>query len=136
MRQRLVPARPGAMLGPTAMIAAVALALAACGGAASPVPGTIPPGAIAVAADEYRFDPATLTAPAGEVAFAVTNDGTENHEFEVLAGDVSLGKIAAFGPGTTMGLGVTLEPGEYTFACRLNGHDILGMTGTLTVTGS
>jgi uncharacterized cupredoxin-like copper-binding protein len=31
---------------------------------------------------------------------------------------------------------VTLEPGEYTFVCKVNGHDQLGMKGTLTVTGS
>ena len=30
-------------------------------------------------------------------------------------------------------LTVDLEAGDYTFACKLNGHDQAGMTGTLTV---
>jgi plastocyanin len=90
---------------------------------------------VALDAKEYAFTPATLTAPAGAVTFAITNTGREPHEFEVLAGEQSLGKASAFGVGATGGLTVTLEAGEYTFACRLNGHNQLGMTGTLTVTG-
>ena len=38
-------------------------------------------------------------------------------------------------PGLTKDLTVTLEAGDYTFVCKLNGHDQLGMKGTLTVTG-
>ncbi len=46
-----------------------------------------------------------------------------------------MAKIEDFGVGTVGALTVTLEPGQYTFACRLNGHDQLGMKGTLTVVG-
>jgi uncharacterized cupredoxin-like copper-binding protein len=36
----------------------------------------------------------------------------------------------------TRTLTVSLEPGDYTFACKLAGHDTLGMTGTLIVAAS
>ena len=116
---------------------AVALALAACAGAPPSVlpPTPVPPGVVALDAKEYAFTPATLTAPAGSVTFAIRNTGREPHEFEVLEGEQSLGKAPAFGVGATGALTVTLKAGDYTFACRLNGHNQLGMTGTLTVTG-
>lgn len=118
-------------------VIALPLAFAACGGTpASVTPATpIPPGVIALDAKEYAFTPATLTAPAGAVTFAIRNTGREPHEFEVLEGEQSLAKASAFGVGATGAMTVNLEAGEYTFACRLNGHNQLGMTGTLTVTG-
>jgi plastocyanin len=117
----------------------VAATLGACGGTgptATAAPATpLPSGIVAVRAKEYAFIPASLTVPAGAVTLAVSNVGSENHEFEVLQGDQSLGKIDPFARETTKGLTVTLAAGEYTFICRLNGHDQLGMKGTLTVTG-
>jgi plastocyanin len=114
-----------------------ALVVAACGGSpASAAPlSPLPSGVIALEAKEYSFTPATVTTPAGALTFAIRNTGMEPHEFEVLQGDQSLGKAPAFAAGATGGLTVTLRAGEYTFACRLNGHNQLGMTGTLTVTG-
>jgi plastocyanin len=117
--------------------------VAACGGSTTATPGSAttrpataaPAGALTLEAKEYSFTPASLTAPAGAITFSVTNAGTENHEFEVFAGEQSLGKIDAFPRDTTRDLSVTLQAGDYTFACKLNGHDILGMKGTLTVTG-
>jgi plastocyanin len=125
------------------IVATVVLAgslLAACAGStATPGPVTprpasaAPAGALTLEAKEYSFTPGALTAPAGAVVFSVTNAGTENHEFEVLAGEESLGKVDAFPRDATRDLSLTLEAGDYTFACKLNGHDILGMKGTLTV---
>ena len=119
---------------------AVVLALGGCGGASttsapSGAPTALPSGVVALSAREYEFTPGTVTVPAGEVTFDVTNAGTENHEFEVLAGDQSLAKIDAFARGETKQLTVDLPAGTYTFVCRLNGHDVLGMKGTLTVSG-
>jgi iron uptake system component EfeO len=115
----------------------IAAVLAACGGSTSSAgpAASLPAGAMAVEAKEYSFTPSTLSAPAGSVTFSVTNAGNENHEFEVMTGDQSLAKIASFSRGATQAVSVSLEPGTYTFACRLNGHDQLGMKGTLTVTG-
>lgn len=111
--------------------------LAACAGPGVPASREpIPSGAVTISATEYAFAPASASVPAGSITFAVTNAGTENHEFEVLQGETSVGRIDQLTRQTTQVLTVTLAAGNYTFACRLNGHDQLGMTGTLTVTGS
>jgi high-affinity iron transporter len=125
----------------TAAAVAVTLALfiAACSGSgSSPSAGTSADAGstVKVSAAEYKFDPPALTATAGEVTFEVTNAGTEEHEFELFKGDDAVDEIEGLVPGLTRDLTVTLEPGEYTFACKLAGHDTRGMTGTLTVTGS
>lgn len=90
---------------------------------------------VTVVADEYTFDPNTLTVPAGQVAFTLRNDGTEEHEFEILQGDRVIDEVEGLVPGLERDLVVTLEPGDYQFVCRLADHEQRGMTGTLTVTG-
>jgi len=112
-------------------------AIAACGSqGGSGAPGTpAPSGVIAVEAKEYAFTPATITVPAGSVTFSVKNAGTEEHEFEIFEGDKVVDEVEGMVPGLTKQLTVTLEAGDYTFVCKLNGHDQLGMKGTLTVTG-
>jgi iron uptake system component EfeO len=119
----------------TALALGAAVALAACGGAApSAGPATaVPSGTVAVQAREYAFTPSAITIPAGSVTFSVKNAGNEEHEFEIFEGETVLDEIEGLVPGLTKDLTVTLEAGAYTFACKLNGHDQLGMTGTLTV---
>ena len=73
--------------------------------------------------------------PAGEVTFRVRNAATEEHEFEIFQGETVVDEIEGLVPGLTKDLTVTLAAGDYTFMCKLNGHDQLGMKGTLTVTG-
>jgi plastocyanin len=115
-------------------------ATAACGGTPpSTGPATaVPPGVVAVEAKDnpYAFSPSTLTVPAGSVTFSVKNAGNEEHEFEIFKGETVVDEVEALVPGLTKNLTVTLAAGEYTFVCKLNGHDQLGMKGTLTVTGS
>jgi iron uptake system component EfeO len=126
--------RAGLALG-----AALAI-VAGCGsGTASPA-GTgaaptsaVPSGTVAVEAREYAFTPSTITVPAGDVTFAVRNGGTEEHEFEIFEGETVVDEIEGLVPGLTKDLTVTLEAGSYQFKCLLNGHDQLGMVGTLTV---
>lgn len=125
-----------ATLAATAILAAVA---AACSGgpAATVAPGgSQPPAAtsIAVSASEYRFEPATLTVPAGEITFRVTNAGTIEHEFEIFRGDQVVDEVEGLVPGLTRDLTVTLAAGDYTYVCKLSGHEEQGMKGTLTVT--
>ena len=129
-------ARTLGRLGPTTF--ALAIALAACGGSgASVAPATpAPSGTVLVEAKEYAFTPSTITVPAGAVTFSVRNGGTEEHEFEVFKGETVVDEIEGLVPGLTKNLSVTLEAGEYTYMCVLNGHDQLGMKGTLTVTDS
>jgi iron uptake system component EfeO len=127
---------PGSLVALPILVAAFA---AGCGGgaAASAGPPTaVPSGVIAVEAKEYQFTPSTITVPAGTVTFAIRNAGTQEHEFEVFKGDQVVDEVEGIVPGLAKNATMTLAAGEYTFMCKLNGHDQLGMRGTLTVAGS
>jgi hypothetical protein len=70
------------------------------------------------------------TLPAGPVIFEVTNNGTEEHGFEIegqgeLENDLQ--------PGETASLEVDLAPGEYYVYCPVGDHASMGMELTLTV---
>ena len=110
-------------------------ALAACTSApASVAPVTpLPSGVIAVEAKEYEFVPAALVARAGTVTFSVRNSGAQEHQLEIYSGETRVDGIASLGAGATKDLSVNLAAGAYTLICKLNGHDQLGMQGTLTV---
>jgi len=116
--------------------AAAILALAACAGGPTVSSAPAPSGSIAVEAKEYAFTPSTITARAGSVTFSVRNGGSQEHEFEIFKGDTVVDEVEGLVPGLTKTLTVNLEAGEYTYFCKLNGHDQLGMQGSLTVTGS
>jgi uncharacterized cupredoxin-like copper-binding protein len=129
--------RAGRAIGAFAL---ASLAVAACSGsAASTAPATpVPSGVIAVEAAKdspYSFTPSAITVAAGSVTFSVKNAGNEEHEFEVFKADGTtvVDEIEGLVPGLTKSLIVTLEPGTYQFMCKLNGHDQLGMKGTITV---
>jgi plastocyanin len=94
-----------------------------------------PSGSIAVEAKEYTFTPSAITVPSGTVVFSIRNAGNEAHEFKILAGEENAGTITSIAAGTTEALTVELAAGAYQLICTLNGHDQLGMKGTLTVTG-
>jgi len=125
------------------VVAAIAFAagLAACSGAPTGTPAgstPLPSGVVAVEAAKdspYSFTPSALTVAAGSVTFSVRNAGSEEHEFEIFKGETVVNEIEGLVPGLTKSLTVNLEAGDYTFVCKLNGHDQLGMKGTLTVTG-
>lgn len=113
-----------------------AAVVAACGGGAPASAPPPPSGAVVVEAREYKFTPATLSVGAGQVTFYVRNAGTEEHEFEIFKGEQVVDEIEGLVPGLAKNLTVTLEAGDYTYVCKINGHDQIGMKGTLTVTGS
>lgn len=131
---------------PVAATVALALILAGCssgGGAATVAPSASSAGSpaaggstVEITASEYKFDPSTVSVPAGEVSFHVTNKGTEEHEFEIFNGETVVDEVEGLVPGLDRTLTVTLDAGDYTFVCLLNGHDQAGMKGTLTVTAS
>ena len=120
---------------------AAAAFIAACGGgAATQAPGAtagpVASGVVAVEASDqggYKFTPSAISVPAGKVTFSVKNAGTEEHEFEIFKGDTVVDEVEGLVPGLTKPLTVTLTAGDYTFVCKLNGHDLAGMKGTLTV---
>jgi len=76
--------------------------------------------AIAVSSTDTACELAATTAPAGSVAFEVTNDGSEATEFYVYEADGStiVGEVEGIGPGLTRDLVVTLEQGSYITACK------------------
>jgi plastocyanin len=125
-----------------AALGLAAAAVAACGGGTPQSSGpaaSMPAGTYAVEAKDFAFTPSTLSVPAGDVTFRVHNAGTQEHEFEIFQGERVVDEIEGLVPGLTLELTVPaahLPAGEYTFKYLLNGHDQLGMKGTLTVTGS
>lgn len=130
-----VPRRRGVPVAAAAILSVVALA--GCASTASTGPGaSAPAGTVLVSTSEYKFAPATLTAPAGTVTFRITNTGNETHEFEILQGETVIDEVENIVPGISRDLTLTMQPGEYTFVCVLNAHDVLGMKGTLTISGN
>ena len=109
--------------------------LAGCAGSGpSAAPATpLPSGVIGVEAKDYAFVPTSVDAPAGGVTFAVRNTSGQDHQFEIYSGETLIDGVLDIGGGQTKDLTVTLAAGSYTFICKLNGHDQLGMKGTLTV---
>ena len=85
--------------------------------------------AVPVVAKEYAFDPADLTAPAGEVSFELKNTGSLEHDLVI---DEPKFTLKALASQTKTGK-VTLEAGTYDFYCSVAGHKASGMKGTLTV---
>lgn len=146
------------------LIAAIAVALAACSGGSTPT--TLPSAAtaspvagssatavevIVKLTDALKMEPASISVKAGvPVRFVVTNGGATDHEF--FLGD----EAAQMGHGQEMSAmpgmndsqaGIGLKAGEtktlmYTFAkagsylagCHVSGHYEAGMMATITVT--
>jgi len=104
-----------------------------------------------------RDDGITLsdTSPAaGELRFEGVNQGSLTHEFEMfgvpegvdanalpLDGDTAradellevIDEVEDIAPGTSAGLSLDLEPGNYAVMCNLPGHYANGMHATFTV---
>lgn len=119
--------------------------LAACGGDDSGSSGTsgsedgaAPGGAetgTSVAVDETDFDLALSvdTFSPGVYTFEISNDGDTTHALEVEGPGVEDVESDQIGPGESTSLTVTLEQGEYTIYCPVDGHADLGMSTTITV---
>jgi uncharacterized cupredoxin-like copper-binding protein len=136
-------ASPGSSVGPGASIAADA----------SPAAPTDPCAATQVAANltEMAIALDAQTVPAGPTEFTITNQGTAEHEFVVIATDLAadqlpvaagivvldglqvVGQALAIQPGTTTTLTVDLAAGPYVIICNIPGHYLAGMHTTLTV---
>ncbi len=114
-------------------------------------PSAISDNKVTIAATEYAFAPAALSATAGKVDFTLQNDGAIEHELVVLKTNKapadlkedpktarvsesrSIGEVSETAAGATKSATLDLEPGKYLFVCNIAGHYKLGMTGTLTV---
>ena len=139
---------------PVALVAAMVLAaggLAACGdddedtGASPPPPAaaqTETTGAaggggetVAVAADpggDLAFEQDSLTAPAGSVTFAFTNEANIPHDFKIEKDGEDVGGTDPV-TGDSTEATVELEAGTYTYYCSIGNHREQGMEGELTV---
>jgi plastocyanin len=80
---------------------------------------------------EISWEPANLSAAAGEVSIELVNESDVPHAVEVEGNGVEEESETVTGANTT--LTVDLEPGEYTFYCPVGNHRAGGMEGTLTV---
>ena len=88
-------------------------------------------------ADEYKFDPKTVTLDAGgkpaPLAIRLHNSGALAHDLRVKRGGQELGGTSIILNGKDASASVKLTPGTYTFFCSVGDHEALGMKGTLTV---
>ncbi len=137
----------------TALVAAMALAatgLAACGDddedtASSPPPpaaqtdtgaeGTAAGNTVEVSTDpsgQLAFEQKSLTAPAGSVTFAFSNQADVPHDFQIEQDGAEVGGTEVITKSEEE-VDVDLEPGTYTFFCSVGDHREDGMEGELTV---
>jgi uncharacterized cupredoxin-like copper-binding protein len=142
---------PRSLVG-AALAAAVALIAVACGGGGGASPTAA--GATVVTADlkEFSITLDTTTVPAGDVDFVISNTGTIEHEFVVVATDTPAADLPVEGArvseddlevveeleeiavGATPTLSVDgLAAGHYAIICNIDGHYQAGMRTDLTV---
>jgi len=132
-----------------AVFIALALVVAACGGATGGGDGGAADGggatSVTVTGTEFAFDPVGVTVPADtNVTVTFENGGTIEHEWTVLntrisseaefSEDMVLLRLVAPGGGSDSGT-LNLPAGEYQVVCAIPGHFDAGMEGTLTVSG-
>jgi uncharacterized cupredoxin-like copper-binding protein len=72
--------------------------------------------------------------PAGPTTFAITNDGTTEHNFEVEGQGIEEELPENLAPGASGMLTVDLAPGTYEVYCPVGDHAGEGMRLELTVT--
>lgn len=117
-----------------AVAVAAAALLAGCGGGGSS--SGQPAGSIKVTLTEFKFDPATISAPSGKVVFYLVNAGTTSHD--LIIRDSSNNRIDGselISAGDTFVFTVnSISAGTYTYFCDQSGHEASGMKGTLTIT--
>jgi plastocyanin len=128
-RRPVTPLRSPARLFQTVAVIA-ALALAGCSGPG----GSQQPANTTLHLSEYKITPGRLSLDAGIYTFTAINDGAISHAMVLTGNGVEAHtKDLAFGPGHSEGFTVTLKPGSYQFFCPVDGHQGLGMQGTLDV---
>ncbi|HVE64389.1 MAG TPA: cupredoxin domain-containing protein [Mycobacteriales bacterium] len=128
----------------------IAVAIAGCGGSSSESAKAARQIKIATS-DQLRFDPASVSAQAGEkVTFVITNPGALEHEFTIGDADYLKGHAGEGGghggghgdskdgatvkvpAGKTARLTFTMPSAAPSYACHVDNHDKSGMTGTVT----
>jgi plastocyanin len=115
-------------------LAVAVVMLAACGGGGGS--SGQPTGSTQVTMTEYKFAPATLSAPHGKVVFWLVNSGATAHD--MIIRDQNKNRIAGSELVTAGDSKVftvdNIPAGSYTIVCDQPGHEAQGMTGILTIT--
>jgi uncharacterized cupredoxin-like copper-binding protein len=83
---------------------------------------------------DYKLDPKDIEADSGEITLCAENKGKAPHDLAVRdASGKKLGGTKTLDPGDSDQFTVDLSAAKYDIFCTLNGHESLGMKGTLTV---
>jgi plastocyanin len=113
-------------------IAATVLVL--CGGCGDSEPATVVSGGrVAVALDDFRFEPQAIRARSGSISFALRNRGRLAHTFRLRIEGRPVVEVPSLLPGASTIQAARLPRGSYRMFCALANHEELGMYGTLTV---
>ena len=86
---------------------------------------------------EFKFDPSTLSVPAGKVVFYLVNAGNGTSHNMIIRDSTGkhVGGSELISAGDSVVFTVdNIAAGSYTFYCDQPGHEASGMKGTLTVT--
>jgi plastocyanin len=125
------------------VLAALVLALSACGGgssSSSTTPATTGGGGggggstVKISADPsgaLKYEQTDVSATAGSITIDFTNMSSLPHDVTI-EGNGASGATDQITDSTTSTT-VDLDPGTYTFFCSVDGHRAAGMEGTLTV---
>jgi uncharacterized cupredoxin-like copper-binding protein len=129
-----------------ALLAAVALALAACGedrgeglrtspaavGTGATTVGVKADATVPVSLTEYRLPRNVRVPRAGLIAFEATNDGAVPHALAVI-GPAGQARTQTLKPGERTTVEVRLPPGTYKWYCPVGDHERRGMVGRVRV---
>ena len=126
------PLRP---LAVASGVAALALTLTGC--VANAPAGSSAATAVTVDGSDDTCSLSTTSVPSGPVTFTMTNTGSDNSEFELLADDGLriISEKENIGPGTTGSMTVSVPAGDYYTAC-VPGLVGEGVRASFTVTDS
>lgn len=119
-----------------ATIAVALLLIAGCGGSGGSGSSGQPAGSIKVTMTEFKFDPATITAPSGKIVFFLVNAGGLSHDLAIRDSSdkrIATSELVSAGDSKTFTVD-NIAAGAYKFFCTQPGHEDSGMKGTLTVT--
>jgi uncharacterized cupredoxin-like copper-binding protein len=122
-----------------ALVAAgMAVALAVAGAAVAALMGHRSPRAtrVTVTESEYKIVVAPAKLRSGTFTFVVRNHGKLTHALEISGPGLKTVKVPSIAPGASRTVKVTLGGGTFKLWCPIPGHAALGMTRSLTVSGS
>ncbi len=82
---------------------------------------------------QLKFLASSATGPAGQVTLKMKNASSVPHDIAIKGAGISptVGPIVTSGGTSTVS--ANLKPGTYEFYCSVDGHELAGMKGTLTI---